>query len=316
LRHALEPSAIRVPNADGALDETDDPVAVGFVSTVERRAPEQSGQSHTWHERRLVVRALAFATSQEKPLQQRVARAVTEINVLDERKQGKQRVPDEATASQAAAAIMAKHRVDGLVHVTVMTEVHKHTTRRYGTRPATTVRSERVRVGAARAEAPLAHAVRRLGWRVYATHHTAAEVRLAQGVAAYRSAYLIEQGFGRLKGRSLSLTPLFLRDDQRVVALICLLSIALRVLVLMQCVVRRHLRHASATRKGIYPGQPGRQTAQPTTEMMLWALRGVTLSRITIDGKRISHLTPLNAVQKRILILMEVPLEIYDGLVT
>ena len=49
---------------------------------------------------------------------------------------------------------------------------------------------------------------------------------------------------------------------------------------------------------------------------MLWALRGVTLSRITIDGKRIYHLTPLNAVQKRILVLMEVPREIYDGLVT
>ncbi len=84
----------------------------------------------------------------------------------------------------------------------------------------------------------------------------------------------------------------------------------------MQFVVRRNLRQASATLKGIYPGQPGRQTAQPTTEMMLWALRGVTLSRITINGKRLYHLTPLNAVQKRILVLMEVPLAIYDGLVT
>ena len=315
-REVLAPSAIRLPNADGVLDETDDPVAIGFVYTVELSAPDQSGQSRTWHERRLVVRSLAFATTQEKHLRQRVARAVTEINALDERKQGKQHVPDEATAHQAAAAILAKHRVDGLVHVTVMTEVHEHAKRRYGPRPATTVRRERVRVGAAGAEAPLVHAVRRLGWRVYATNHTAAEGSLAQGVAAYRSEYLIEQGFGRLKGRSLSLTPLFLHDEQRVVALICLLSIALRVLVLMQFVVRRNLRHASATLKGIYPGQPGRQTAQPTTEMMLWALRGVTLSRITIDGTRLYHLTPLNAGQKHILVLMEVPLEIYDGLVT
>ena len=315
-RDVLEPSAIRLPNADGAFDETAAPVAMGFVYTVELSAPDQSGQSHTWQERRLVVRSLALATTQEKHLRQRVARAVTEINALDERKQGKQRVPDEATAYQAAAAIMAKHRVDGLVNVAVMTEVHEHVKRRYRTRPATTVRSERVHVGAAPAEAPLAHAVRRLGWRVYATNHSAAEVSLAQGVAAYRSEYLIEQGFGRLKGRSLSLTPLFLHDEQRVVALICLLSIALRVLVLMQFVVRRHLQQRSATLKGIYPGQPGRRTAQPTTEMMLGALRGVTLSRITIDGNSLYHLTPLNVVQKRILILMEVPLEIYDGLVT
>jgi len=84
----------------------------------------------------------------------------------------------------------------------------------------------------------------------------------------------------------------------------------------MQCVVRRTLQQRRATLKGIYPGQPGRQTAQPTTEMLLGALRGVTLSRITIDGKRLYHLTPLNAVHKRILVLMEVPREIYDGLVT
>ena len=195
-------------------------------------------------------------------------------------------------------------------------EVHEHVKRRYGTRPATTVRSERVRVCAAREEGPLAQAVQRLGWRVYATNHTTEGLSLTQGVAAYRSEYLIEHGFGRLKGRSLSLTPLFLRDDRRVGALICLLSIALRVLVLMQFIVRRNLRQAGATLKGIYPGQPGRQTAQPTTEMMLWALRGVTLSRVKSDGQLIYHLTPLNAVQKRILSLMEVPLESYDRLVT
>ena len=41
--------------------------------------------------------------------------------------------------------------------------------------------------------------------------------------------------------------------------LVCLLSIALRVLVLMQFIVRRNLQQAGATLKGIYPGQPGRQ---------------------------------------------------------
>ena len=127
---------------------------------------EVEGQSREWRERRLVVRSLACAASQEKSWRQRVARAVTELNALDEHKQGKARVPDEAGASQAAAAIMAKHRVAGLVHVTVTTEVHTHGKRRYGTRPATTVRSERLRVSATCAEAPLADAVRRLGWRV------------------------------------------------------------------------------------------------------------------------------------------------------
>jgi hypothetical protein len=166
LRDVLEPSAIRLPHADGALAEPADPVAMGVGYTVERRAPAQSGQAHTWNERRLVVRALAFATPQAKHLRQRGARAVPESNARDARQQGQQRVPDEATAYPAAAALMAQPHGEGLVHVTVMPAVHAHVNRRYGPRPAPTGRSERVRVGAAPAEAPLAHAVRRLGWRV------------------------------------------------------------------------------------------------------------------------------------------------------
>src|SRR5919198_2547187 len=160
LSGALEPVAIRLPNADGQRDKADDPVAIGFEYTVELSALEHAGQTQTWQERRLVVRSLAFAASQETSLRQRVARAVTELNALDERKQGKPRLPDEAGAYQAAGAIMAKYRVDGLVHVTVTTEVHEHVKRRYGTRPAITVRRERVRGGAVSEEAPLAHAVR------------------------------------------------------------------------------------------------------------------------------------------------------------
>ena len=104
-------------------------------------------------------------------------------------------------------------------------------------------------MSAASDEAALEQAVRRLGWRVYATNHTAEDLRLEQSVAAYRSEYLIEQGFGRLKGRSLSLSPLFLHYEHRIVGLICLLTVALRVLVLMQFVVRRNL---AATRHNAY----------------------------------------------------------------
>jgi transposase len=160
------PRDMRLPNADGQIDETDDPVAGGFTDTLEQHGQDQTKKIQAWREQRLVGRSLAVAASQEQHLRQRVARAVTEINAVDERKQGKPRVPDEAMASPAAAAILATHRVAGLVHVTVRTDVLQHAKRRYGTRPATTVRRERVRVGAAGAEEPLAHAVRRLGWRV------------------------------------------------------------------------------------------------------------------------------------------------------
>jgi len=168
----------------------DAPIAVGFEDTVEQRAQDQAGQMPCWQERRFVGRSLAFAASQEKSLRQRAVRAVAEINALHERKQGKKLLPDAAAAQQAAAAIIATHRVAALVHVEVQTETHEHLKRRDGARPATTVRSERVCVSATSDEAALEQAVRRLGWRVYATHHTAEDLRLEQSVAAYRSEYL------------------------------------------------------------------------------------------------------------------------------
>jgi transposase len=182
-----QPTDLRLPNAHGPMEAMDDPVAVGLAYTVAQSAKDQSGQLPCWQERHLVVRSLAFAPSQEKHVRAQGARAVAAINALDERKQGKTRVPDEAAARQAAEAILLTQRGAGLVHGAVTTAVHEHVKRRDGTRPAPIMRRERVRVSATTDEAALAQAARRLGWRVYATHHPAAALRVEQAVAAYRS---------------------------------------------------------------------------------------------------------------------------------
>ena len=119
----------------------------------------------------------------------------------------------------------------------------------------------------------------------------------------------------RLKGRSLSLTPLSLPCEPRIVGLLFLLSIALRVLGLMQCVAREHLQKDGTTLTGLSPGQPGRQTTRPTTEMLLHVFRGITLSRITVNDETYEHLTPLTAVQERILALIGLSTEIFSRLV-
>ena len=47
LRDVLAPSAIRLPKADGTLDEPDEPVAMGLAYTVDLSASDQSGELHT-----------------------------------------------------------------------------------------------------------------------------------------------------------------------------------------------------------------------------------------------------------------------------
>ena len=117
-----------------------------------------------------------------------------------------------------------------------------------------------------------------------------------------------------LKGCPLSLTPFYLQYEHRMVGLILLLSIALRVLVLAQFVARKNLKEQGQKLSGIYAGQPGRRTASPTTEMMLRAFHGVTLSRFSVKGETHWHLTPLTEPQKRILKLLGLPPQTFSKL--
>ena len=118
---------------------------------------------------------------------------------------------------------------------------------------------------------------------MYATNQP--DLTLETAVRAYRGQYLIERSFGRLKGRALAITPLFLQTETRVPGLIRLLSLALRVLILVEWVARRRLADTQSKVTGLYPGQPARATAAPTAELLLRAFRGISLTFIEMAGQ-------------------------------
>ena len=133
-------------------------------------------------------------------------------------------------------------------------------------------------------------------------------------MVAYREEFLIERGFGRLKGKQLSLTPMYLQSDRRATGLIHLLSICLRVLVLLEFQVRRRLAENNERLAGLYAGNPKRSTSRPTAEMLLEAFQNITLSKVVANRQRYRHLTPLSDLQKTILALLGMPTAIYDRL--
>jgi transposase len=153
--------------------------------------------------------------------------------------------------------------------------------------------------------------IRSLGWRVYATNQPEEQLCLEQAVLAYRKQFVIEHPIGRLKNKPLSLTPMYLSTEARVKGLVRLLSIALRVLTLLEFLARRTLSQTGEKLAGIYPGNPKRATARPTTEMMLKAFKEQTLTLVGHAGQMRAHLTPLSKVQKRILELIGLSPDIY-----
>ena len=171
-----------------------------------------------------------------------------------------------------------------------------------------------MRVAVERDATALQAVERRLGWRVYGTNRPATALTLAQAVLAYRNEYLVERGFGRLKGRSLSLTPMYLAGDDRATGLIRWLTVGLRVLTLLEGVVRRRLGEMGGQLTGLYAGNPKRATAHPTAESLLRAFKGLALSFVSVGNQTYRHVTPLSEVQHKILRLLDYPVTIYTEL--
>jgi transposase len=205
----------------------------------------------------------------------------------------------------AVEAILTRHRVQGRRTVKDTARGQERPRRRDGSRPATVYVARDHGVTAVVDRHTVAAAVHRLGWRVYATNAHAAELALPQAVLAYRSQYRVEQDMGRMKGRPLSLTPMYVERDDHATGLIRLLSIGWRVLTWLECVVRRSLAADRTVLAGLYTGNPRRATACPRTERLLERFQGLTLTII---------LTPLSRVQRRILALLNFPVDIYTRL--
>ena len=156
--------------------------------------------------------------------------------------------------------------------------------------------------------------MRRLGWRVYGTNQLNEQLSLEQAVFAYRQEYLVERSLGRLKGRPLSLRPMYVHRDEHATGLIRLLSIGLRVLTLLEYVVRRQLSAQGEKLAGLSAGNAKRETARPTAERLLESFQEMTLTVVEVAPQTYRQLTVLSPLQKRILELLGFSSQVYTRL--
>ena len=288
-------------------------IAQGYDSS-EVITAQSEGTSYTWTERRLLVQSLAAAHSAELGLRRRLSQAQTALSDLLVRRQGKPVLSDRAAVEQAVADTVAHFRVEGLLAVTVSEQVTEQPTRAYRNRPAIVRTSRQFTITSDVEPEALASAIEQLGWRVYATNQAADGLSVPQAVEAYRDEYLVERNFGRLKGHPLSLSPMYVERDDHATGLVRLLSIALRVLTLLEFVVRRQLVQEGAALAGLYAGNPKRATTYPTTERLLEAFQEITLTMVVEPHQTRRHVTALSALQQRVLALLAFTPSIYTKL--
>lgn len=292
-----------------------EPVAIGYETEVEIKTDDPDGGELIWQERRLIVRSLKLAERQQKSLLEKVAQAEQEIALLNEKKQGKRALRTTGEMETACLKIVKKHKVSGMLKLEYTILTSEKQVRGYGKRAACVREESQVSVSVNRDDQKLKEKLEQAGWRVYATNQEPEQLGFEEAVKAYWSQYLIERGIGRLKGKKLSLSPLYLTRPQRVKGLIRLLAIAVKVLTGIEFQVRKKLEEENGQLSGIYIGNKNRATSRPTTELMLKAFDQITLTKIKVNGQTMLHLTPLTETQERILSLLGCTPDVYLKLV-
>ena len=293
--------------------------AAGYETCRSQSDSLPDGTLVTWEERLLVVRSLGQAAKERAAFGHRLTRATAALLALTcEPGRGRRPIRDEATLHRRAEAILTRHRVSGYVHYQMQRE--ETTTTRYvgpgrggPNRPQRTITHVHYMITAVtRDETAITEATWRLGWRLYGTNQPADGLPLEEAIPLYRHAPRVERHFHLLKAAPVGIAPLYVRRADQIKGLTRLLSLCVRLLTLIEIVVRRNLGQRGEQLAGLYEGNPKRQTARPTATRLLRAFQHIHRLHLTVAGQTIEHVTPLSPLQRQILTLLELSDNVYE----
>ena len=284
-------------------------VAEGYEFERTCEAPGAGVDAAAWQERVLIVRSPMHAAQQAAGLEKRLCHAETKLATLTPpRGRGKRQITDEATLLGAIALVLKEHRVDGLLSVTWEKQVEQAT--RYVGRGRGSVHREKRVIQKTRYHITqitrqadtIAALHQRFGWKAFVTNATPQRLSLQEAVLCYRNEYRVERIFHRLKSR-VHIAPLFVKLNDQIEGLTYLLTLGVRVLTVMEFVLRRSLQTDQTKLPGLHPEHKTKMTDQPTAERMLKAFAGISLTIIkTTAGEDIlRRLTSLSRLQEDIL---------------
>jgi transposase len=310
-----ELTVFAVKNAKG-----EEEVKVKGYEIVREHTAEKDGKEIKWDERVLIANSPRHAQVQEKGLEKRMRHAEEKILALTpERGRGRRQITEEADLIVAVEGILKKHKVDGLVTYEYIKEVEreeKYIGRGRGSRNREKRVLERIRYVITKVDrdGERVHAeVKRFGWKVFVTDVPAQTVSFVEAMTCYRKEYRVERIFHRLKSR-LEISPPFVKRDDQVIGLTHLLTLGVRVLTLIEYVVRRSLARGNERLVGLHLENPKKATDTPTSERILKAFSEINLTIMNTGHDIIRHLSPLSRLQIDILSRLGFDSSIYNNL--
>jgi transposase len=291
-----------------------------FARTCE--APGDTGDAATWRERVLVMRSPRHADPQAAGWEKRLCQAeTTRAALTPPRGRGKRHMTDEATLVAAIDLVRTEHRVHGLLRGTWHKQVEQSTQyggrgRGSGHREKRVIEKTRSHMThIARQADPIAALRQRFGWKAFVTKATPTQLSLQEAVLCSRHAYRVERIFHRLKSR-VHMAPLFVKLNDQIEGLTYWLTLGVRVLTVMEFVLRRSLQTEQTTLPSLHPENKHKMTDKPTAERILKACADVSLPIIknAVGEEILRRLTSRSGLQEDILQRLGLATSLYGQL--
>lgn len=278
-----------------------------------------------WTERVQLVRSLSLARRQGAQLEERLRQATEEIRALTPPVgRGRRQYDEEGALRLAVAEVLERYGVSA--YLAVAWEREEHRRRRYEGRGRggpgrpwhweVAIRYQITEVR--REEKAIAEAKYHYGWRVQVTTLPATSYPLQTCVLLYNGGWSLERDFHVLKDVPLGIRPLYVREEEQIIGLTRLLTIALRLLTLFELRVRATLEEAEEELAGLYEGQPKRKTSRPTATRLLKAIARMEITATCVSTGPDSrwYVSPLPALLLQILKCVNLSPTLYTGLMT
>ena len=272
-----------------------------------------SDASGSWRERRIIVRSESYAKSEIKKIDKKIAKAQESLQKAFEKKSGRRHPKDMEEALKKAKSILDKNGVSDFIGYTITETVIEREIGSYKGKQGRKEVKKSYEITCQVTEKELKEHKQFLGWRVYATNAKKKRLSTIKVVECYRAEYKIEHVFNKLLNKVTALIPIYLQKDDRVKGLIRLLLLALKFDSIIQHQVRKNLNGEKI--KGLYPGNPGRSTTKPTTQLLLYPFKEISAIFLKNEqGGTVIQLMPLSDVQETVIQLLGFKNTIYQDL--
>lgn len=224
------------------------------------------------HQQRLIaVCVLSKKNKRLTQLESQITQARQAVQERLIRKRGRATLKQEQEALDAIKKILAKYKVEHLFKINIQPPIQKDDSCRIDLQIDQQVYQDEKLVA---------------GWRVFGSNAPKEELPPDQVVLCYWEEYRIEQQFHLLLNKSTALSPIFLKKQNRIKALMQILMLALQYTNLWQYTLRQQLaKEQEPYLQNLIPGNPGRKVDNPTTALVLRAFKDISLILINTPQK-------------------------------